>query len=111
MQNLSSADIGSLNADFAGLKGENIPASTKALLLGLKIANVVSTEILVAAKGSLGDSILLDKPEQQEQEPSAPEDLDREGGEALAGAAVGSASHGLPQTPQTPGPRRNNSPH
>jgi hypothetical protein len=58
MQNLSPADIASLNADLAGLKNIELPDATKALLLGLKLTNVVSVAVLAAAKASLGDTIL-----------------------------------------------------
>jgi hypothetical protein len=58
MQNLSAAEVATLNADLDGLKSKKLPDFTKSLLLGLKLTNMVSTEVLSAAKQSLGDSIL-----------------------------------------------------
>ena len=61
MQNLSAAEVAALNMDLDGLKTKKLPDYTKALLLGLKLTNMVSTEVLSAAKRSLGDSILCVK--------------------------------------------------
>ena len=61
MQNLSAAEVAALNMDLDGLKTKKLPDYTKALLLGLKLTNMVSPEVLSAAKRSLGDSILCVK--------------------------------------------------
>jgi hypothetical protein len=58
MQNLSAAEVTALTMDLDGLKSKDLPDYTKSLLLGLKLTNMVSTEVLSAAKRSLGDSIL-----------------------------------------------------
>jgi len=107
MQNLSAAEVAALNLDIDGLESSDLPDYTKALLLGLKITNMVSTEVLSAAKRSLGDSILCtavaDAPASNGES-----ERERRGGLALAvvdaGAESGFASQGLPQTPQTPEP-------
>jgi hypothetical protein len=104
MQNLSPAEEVGLQADLDALKShDHLPDETKCLLLGLKLTNVVSTEVLLAAKKSLGTSILIG---------TAPERV--EGAEATAAETPlarsvtapdqGPASEDLPQTPSTPAP-------
>ena len=76
MQNLSAAEVATLNADLDGLKSKKLPDFTKSLLLGLKLTNMVSTEVLSAAKQSLGDSILCPGPDEAartNEEPPAEE--------------------------------------
>jgi hypothetical protein len=61
MQNLSPADAAALRVELESLKNnKRLPNRTRALLLGLKITDVVSTHVLQGAKDSLGGSILLD---------------------------------------------------
>lgn len=112
MQNLSPADVAALDASLEGLKNKALPDNTKALLLGLKITNVVSTAVLAAAKQSLGDSILVD-PALSKSVPEKPEKdghVEPKKGTSDALAEVtpdvefGPESRNLPQTPQTPDP-------
>jgi hypothetical protein len=116
MQNLSAADVTALDMKLQGLKSQQLPDGTKALLLGLKITDMVSTEVLAAAKKSLGDSILREdytSPTPPAEEPTTapatngePEIADRSELAAAASGPPGSryASEDLPQTPQTPDP-------
>jgi len=92
MQNLNPADRAGLASALETLKAENLPTTAKCLLLGLKLTDVVSTEVLLAAKDSLGQEILLPV----DAQPSAPLSV------VTDTPASGSASAGLPQTPQTP---------
>jgi hypothetical protein len=112
MQNLSPSDVAALNVDLEALKGLDLPETAKALLLGLKLTNVVSTAVLAAAKDSLGACILVDAEDPPEQRTASQTDADAEGllqavpGLAEVGASRdrSAASAGLPQTPQTPSP-------
>jgi hypothetical protein len=110
MQNLSPADEAALNADLDRLKSSTLPEKAKALLLGLKITNVVSTAVLSASKRSLDESILVD-PERATNKTKANGDEPAEQtaqAQALAenrtAEKLSAASKGLPQTPQTPDP-------
>jgi hypothetical protein len=104
--------------NLGGLKTKKLPDNTKALLLGLKITDLVSTEVLLAAKPSLGSSILIEDPELYGQEahddsegvPSEPNGHPARGDPAdslvdtVPIESTSSASPDLPQTPQTPDP-------
>lgn len=103
MQNLSPADAAALNADLAEVRSADLPDTAKALLLGLKITDAMSTEVLVAAKKSLGATILRDGGTEERFEPG---DEEAEA-EPVQPPRVGANGHdgpaaGLPQTPQTP---------
>lgn len=112
MQNLGAADIAALRVDLDGLKSKKLPDDTKALLLGLKITNMVSTSVLSAAKLSLGRSILRDETSEtaaghanKDDPVGGPTELTREIVEDELGNGEPSfASNDLPQTPQTPSP-------
>jgi hypothetical protein len=112
MQNLSAADVAALRNELQGLKSEPLPDNTKALLLGLKITDMVSTEVLGAAKRSLGKSILCsaDPPKHDHAAPARNgEPKNRERAEIAASVIDGPpgsryASEDMPQTPQTPDP-------
>lgn len=107
MQNLSAAEVAALNMDLDGLKTKELPDYTKALLLGLKLTNMVSTEVLSAAKRSLGDSILCAKehdtartngePGVKERAEVATTVVDRDPDSTFA-------SKDMPHTPSTPDP-------
>jgi len=108
MQNLSAADVAALDTELQGLQSNHLPDNTKALLLGLKITNVVSTEVLSAAKKSLGDSI-LHTPRGHGLTTTNGDRPKLNGAAIEAGLADGPngsqfASEDLPQTPQTPNP-------
>ena len=81
MQNLSAADVAALDTELQGLKSKPLPDNTKALLLGLKITDMVSTEVLGAAKNSLGKSILCTRhapaPDHSPAADGVPETADR----------------------------------
>jgi hypothetical protein len=106
MQNLSPTDVAALNADLDALKTKDLLDSTKALLLGLKLTNVVSTSVLAAAKASLRDAVLVDG----DAPSQPPTNGGGNGGGSVAERVVVDAtarpfaSEGLPQTPQTPEP-------
>jgi hypothetical protein len=104
MQNLSAAEVAALNMDLDGLKTKKLPDYTKALLLGLKLTNMVSTEVLSAAKLSLGDSILCAKEHDTARTNGEPGVKER----AKVATAVAPdstfASKDMPQTPSTPDP-------
>jgi hypothetical protein len=104
MQNLSAAEVAALNLDLDGLKTKKLPDYTKALLLGLKLTNMVSTEVLSAAKLSLGDSILCAKEHEAARTNGEPGVKDR--AELATAVAPDStfASKDMPQTPSTPDP-------
>jgi hypothetical protein len=104
MQNLSAAEVAALNMDLDGLKSSDLPEYTKALLLGLKITNMVSTEVLGAAKRSLGDSILCTTAADaaaRNGEPAPEQRADLAMAVIDAGSKSRFASQGMPQTPQT----------
>ena len=110
MQNLSPADAAALDVTLDGLESskKELPDNTKALLLGLKITDLVSTEVLIAAKRSLGDSILCQpvtaKKEKKSGDPNGHRDRDRTDSlvDALPLEPISVATPDLPQTPQTP---------
>jgi hypothetical protein len=107
MQNLSAAEVTALTTDLDGLKSKKLPDYTKSLLLGLKLTNMVSTEVLGAAKRSLGDSILCAKEHDTAQTNGDPGVKERA---EVATAVVDRdpdstfASKDMPQTPSTPDP-------
>jgi hypothetical protein len=107
MQNLSAAEVTALTTDLDGLKSKDLPDYTKSLLLGLKLTNMVSTEVLGAAKRSLGDSILCAKEHDAAQTNGAHGVKERA---EIATAVVDRdsdstfASKDMPQTPSTPDP-------
>lgn len=107
MQNLSPSDVAALNADLAALKSLKLPDATKALLLGLKLTNVVSVAVLAAAKQSLGDTIRRGPGDIHGPLPP----VNGAGTSGVMPPAVGATAPGapiqtpdLPQTPQTPDP-------
>jgi hypothetical protein len=109
MQNLSPADVAALKRDLDGLKREKpLPDSTKAILLGLKLTDLVSTGVLKAAIDTLAGSCLIDGSstpvEPRENGQPEPHKTAEALTEALPTRGVSSASEGLPQTPQTPDP-------
>jgi hypothetical protein len=112
MQNLSPADQAALLVELDSLKNKELPDDTKALLLGLKITDVVSTHVLQGAKASLGNSILATPTptESQGEEPKEngqvepTEQTSQALAEVLPNGELGFASQDLPQTPQTPDP-------
>jgi hypothetical protein len=124
MQNVAPADATAFRTEIAGLKNEKLPDPTKAFLLGLKITNLVSTDVLLAAKDSLDDSILNEEPTSvtkseepttatKPDEPTTANGQHKEGAErrvndlvtaALPKEGDDFASEQLPQTPQTPNP-------
>ena len=108
MQNLSAAEVAALNSDLDGLKSKQLPSYTKSLLLGLKLTNMVSTEVLSAAKTRLGDSILETRedrafptnggnPPTKERSEVEKSIVDRDPDSQFA-------SKDMPQTPSTPDP-------
>jgi hypothetical protein len=106
MQNLSPADAVAMYAELDAIKTKSVPDNTKALLLGLTITDVVSTSVLVAAKESLGDSILNTTKAADQSEPKLNGDvepIDKALEDLVAEPEGRFASEGLPQTPQTPG--------
>jgi hypothetical protein len=127
MQNLNPADVVALRSGVDALSSKSeLPDRAKSLLLGLKVTDLVSTEVLDGAKASLGDTILLvpradDQAAVNEQRHTGDDSADRghsqplkAGEDAVPSApaladpvgarshANGFASDGLPQTPQTP---------